>query len=194
MIREFLRAAATDLPKVQRMLREGVANVNEADRDGYTALWIDLRNSQFRAARWLVESGGADVHNPYIWSILEPIVNFHDNAAKDAELVGFLHVLLLRSDPPYNFGNRSRPRWRKLLQEGKQLRLQLPAYLAQRRALLDTHSPLIAPLCALVNDYMELTTTEELWATGLGTGFYNFSLHCSTTHMQERIMSIRHAP
>jgi hypothetical protein len=55
-----------------------------------------------------------------------------------------------------------------MLQEGGRLRARLPAYLVQRRALLDEHCPLIAPLRALVHGYEEPTTTEELWATGLG--------------------------
>jgi hypothetical protein len=39
----------------------------------------------------------------------------------------------------------------------------------RRRALLDAYCPLLLPpLRALVHTYMELTTTEELWGTGLG--------------------------
>jgi hypothetical protein len=41
-----------------------------------------------------------------------------------------------------------------IVEEGARLRAGLPAYLAQRRAL--------------VSSYEEPTTTEELWATGLG--------------------------
>jgi hypothetical protein len=53
--------------------------------------------------------------------------------------------------------------------EGARLKAALPAYLAQRRALLDPHCPLIAPLRDLVRGYdPERTTTEVLWATGLG--------------------------
>jgi hypothetical protein len=56
----------------------------------------------------------------------------------------------------------------RLVQEGAWLRARLSAYLAQRRALLDAHCPLLAPLRAIVIGYQEPTTTEELWATGLG--------------------------
>jgi hypothetical protein len=57
-----------------------------------------------------------------------------------------------------------------MVQEGARLRARLPAYLVRRQALLDAHCPvLLPPLLALVHGYMELTTTEELWATGLGT-------------------------
>jgi hypothetical protein len=57
----------------------------------------------------------------------------------------------------------------RVVQEGARLRARLPAYLARRRALLDAHcSALLPPLRALVHSYMDLTTTEELWATGPG--------------------------
>jgi hypothetical protein len=56
-----------------------------------------------------------------------------------------------------------------VVEEGARLRAALPAYLVPRRALLDAHCPLIPPLLALVRGYdPEPTTTEELWATGLG--------------------------
>jgi hypothetical protein len=55
-------------------------------------------------------------------------------------------------------------------QEGAQLLARFPAYLAQRRAVLDECSTsLITPLQAIVGGYMELATTEQIWATGLGT-------------------------
>jgi hypothetical protein len=52
--------------------------------------------------------------------------------------------------------------------DGVRLRARLPAYLAQRRALLDAHCPLLPPLQDLVHGYEEPTTTDEIWATGLG--------------------------
>jgi hypothetical protein len=51
----------------------------------------------------------------------------------------------------------------RLVQEGARLRARLPAYLAQRRTLLDAHFPLLAPLRAIVTGY------QEPIATGLGT-------------------------
>jgi hypothetical protein len=53
-----------------------------------------------------------------------------------------------------------------VIQEGARLRAQLPAYLAQRRALVHTHCPLPAPLQAIVSAYQERTTTEELGPRG----------------------------
>jgi hypothetical protein len=55
-----------------------------------------------------------------------------------------------------------------VVQEGARVRARLPAYLAQRRALLDAHCPLIAPLQDLVHGYEMPPTTDELWPTGLG--------------------------
>jgi hypothetical protein len=56
----------------------------------------------------------------------------------------------------------------QVLQEGARLRERLPAYLAQRRNLLEIHCPLIPPLQATVSAYEKPTTTDELWATGTG--------------------------
>jgi hypothetical protein len=54
-----------------------------------------------------------------------------------------------------------------MVKEGMRLRAGFPAYLTQRRALLDEHCPLIAPLRALISEYEVPTTTEKLWAAGL---------------------------
>jgi hypothetical protein len=58
-------------------------------------------------------------------------------------------------------GNRA---W-QLVKDGARIRSNFPAYLARRRALLDAHCPMIAPLRAIVNGYETPTTTDELWAT-----------------------------
>jgi hypothetical protein len=59
-------------------------------------------------------------------------------------------------------------KYSNIVRGGAKLRAGLPAYLAKRRAVLDAHSPLIRPLQKLVHDYETPTTTDELWATGLG--------------------------
>jgi hypothetical protein len=57
----------------------------------------------------------------------------------------------------------------RVVQEGARLRARLPAYFLRRRALLDAHCPLLLlPLRDLMHGYMEVITTEEFWATGLG--------------------------
>jgi hypothetical protein len=56
-----------------------------------------------------------------------------------------------------------------VVEQRGQLRAQLPTYFVRRRAPLEAHCPaLLPPLQAFVHGYMELTTTEELWDTGLG--------------------------
>jgi hypothetical protein len=74
--------------------------------------------------------------------------------------------MLLHGDPPADYA--SGMKGERLVEEGRRLRARIPAYLVQRRALLDEHCPLIAPLRAVVSGNEEPTTTEELWATGLG--------------------------
>jgi hypothetical protein len=77
--------------------------------------------------------------------------------------------MVLRRAPSDAFVAQLRPERVRVVEEGARLRTALPAYLAQRRVLLDAHCPLIAPLLALVRDYdPEPTTAEELLATGLG--------------------------
>jgi hypothetical protein len=93
-------------------------------------------------------------------------------------------VVLLSSAPDGHFSDRFPPNIdpehiakrlselvlpERVIQEGLRLRARLPAYLVRRRALLDAHCSILPPLRALVHGYMELTTTEEIWATGLGT-------------------------
>jgi hypothetical protein len=86
--------------------------------------------------------------------------------------ISLLRAMLVRDDPPFEFEvrlllNGGPEEHAQMVCEGMQLRAQLPAYLAQRRALLDAHCFLLPQLQALVRSYEE-PTTEELWATGLG--------------------------
>jgi hypothetical protein len=86
-----------------------------------------------------------------------------------AEVTALLRVTVLKGDPPVDLVARLRPEHARVVEEGARLGAALPAYLARRRALLDAHCPLIAPLLDLVRGYdPEPTTKEELWATGLG--------------------------
>jgi hypothetical protein len=78
--------------------------------------------------------------------------------------------MVVKGDPPINLvALMEQTEHARVVEEGARLRAALPAYLARRRALLNDHCPLIPPLLALVREYdPEPTTTEELWATGLG--------------------------
>jgi hypothetical protein len=75
--------------------------------------------------------------------------------------------MALRASPPATFEARLSPAHAQIVREGARLREGLPAYLVQRRALLDEHCPLLTPLRALVYGYEEPTTAEDIWATGI---------------------------
>jgi hypothetical protein len=84
-------------------------------------------------------------------------------------LTAMLCVMVLYGGPPESLAQDLVPPFQQIVQDGARLRARLPAYLAQRRALLDAHCPLLPPLLNLVaHGYEEPTTTGELWATGLG--------------------------
>jgi hypothetical protein len=109
----------------------------------------------------------------YLFSVRDPD-EAEDADDPKAEVTALLRVLVVRGAPPAAFMDELRqPEFKRVVEEGARLRQTLPAYLARRRALLDAHCPLIPPLLALVRGYdPEPTTTEELWATGLGTPPY----------------------
>jgi hypothetical protein len=79
-----------------------------------------------------------------------------------------LRVMLLHGGPPDSLTAELAPPFQRIVQDGARLRARLPAYLAQRRALLGANCPLLPPLHDLVHGYEMPTTTDELWATGLG--------------------------
>jgi hypothetical protein len=125
---------------VQYLLEEADANMDDSNFDGNT-VWDMLRRH------------------------LEEAVAYSGEGADPLALTGLLRVLVLRGAPPPAVVALLSPEPARVVQEGAQLRARLPAYLVRRRALLDAHCPvLLPPLRALVHSYMELTTTEELWA------------------------------
>jgi hypothetical protein len=83
-------------------------------------------------------------------------------------LTAMLRVMVLHGGPPPSLTQDLAPPFQQIVRDGARLRARLPAYLAQRRALLDAHCPLLPPLRDLVHGYEVPTTTDELWATGLG--------------------------
>jgi hypothetical protein len=167
-------AAAGDLPYVQLILRlEGLASFLETEEDRAKAILMAqyeaVKFSQFSTAQWLLEyeEGPRSLsfqnsHDTHFWDMM--LAKYDASAAATS----LLRVMLLLSDPSaYSLSLHSIEL--PLLEEGTRLRVRLPAYLAQRRALLDEHCPLIAPLLSMVSAYEVPTTTDELWATGLGT-------------------------
>jgi hypothetical protein len=172
---EFLLAvAAGDLARAQRLLRDGIASGLETNEHGEDALCIAIIKYEFSTALWLVEFGGADmflsVRGESIWFfILDVMNNYGLRAPERNSALDLLRAMLLRGDAPCGIACWSPSRnWKLMIREGVRLRERLPAYILQRRALLDAHCPLIAPLRALVSEDGVPTTTAELWATGLG--------------------------
>jgi hypothetical protein len=107
---------------------------------------------------------------------------FHPWADLDAELAALLRVMVLKRAPSKRWVGQMRPKYKRVVKEGARLRAALPAYLARRRALLDAHCPLIAPLRDLIREYdPEPTTTEELRAAGLGVARQRIRRPCPET-------------
>jgi hypothetical protein len=112
-----------------------------------------------------------------VWNLL--IVHLEEAHRKGevenglAALTGLLRVLVLRNAPPPALVTLLSPEPARVVQEGARLRARLPAYLAHRRAYLDLRCPRISVLPgvlrALIYIFEGPVTTEELWATGLGT-------------------------
>jgi hypothetical protein len=84
-----------------------------------------------------------------------------------SNVVALLWVMVLQGLSQSWLTTALAPEYVRILHEGVRLRARLPRSLAQRRALLDAHCPITAPLRALVYGYDIPTTTEELWDTGL---------------------------
>jgi hypothetical protein len=157
-----------------RCLVELGAEVGAADTDGNTALFVSALNGHY-----LLEDAGAimDDVNTYEVTIYDLLVEHFDAVPRGDEaeadlpaLIGLLRFLVLHDAPLPALVALLSSEPARVVQEGARLRAQLPAFLVERRALLDAHCPvLLAPHRDLVHGYMELTTTEELWATGLGT-------------------------
>jgi hypothetical protein len=166
-----------------RCLIEAGARIGAVDSNNETALLESARDGHYATMQYLLEEAGAnmaDVNNDKetAWDLL--ILHLEEIADDDSDddeeeydhsaLTGLLRVMVLRSAPPLTLVALLSLEPTCVVQEGARLLARLPAYLVRRRALLDAHcSVLLPPLQALVHSYMELTTTEELWATGLGT-------------------------
>jgi hypothetical protein len=161
------------------LLREGGSDVGEADAYGSTDLIIAAFGGQLELVPWLVEHGGANIANiadydgTTVWDELERHLVNDDGEDLDPDydataVTVLLRVMVLRDAPPAELITRLSPEHARVVQDGARLRAQFPAYLGQRHVLLDMHCPLIAPLQDLVHGFEVPTTTDELWATGLG--------------------------
>jgi cellobiose-specific phosphotransferase system component IIA len=179
----ILAASFGQLETVKWLLEEGGASIEEANHRGRTALLAAANCGELATVQYLLEHGGADIGDTLrdgdtIWDLLEeylieggrvPDRHGDEPYVYDATaVISLLRVMVLRGAPPAELTARLSPEHAQVVKYGARLRTGLPAYLARRRVLLDAHCPLIPPLRALVHGYEEPTTTDELWATGLG--------------------------
>jgi hypothetical protein len=171
-------AASRGYLAVVQCLVELGAEVGAVNDIGDTALLVSASYGRYETTKFLVEHWSAKIESvnnsgETVWDML--IEQFEEPIEEDKEeddlaaLIALLRVLVLRDAPPPALLALLSPEPARVVQEGARLRARLPAYLLRRRALLYAQCPvLLPPLQALVHGYMELTTTEELWATGLG--------------------------
>jgi hypothetical protein len=178
----ILAAQYGRLETVEWLLKEGGSHIGEANHHSCTAMLHAAYFGMLEIVAWLLEHGGAniadvDIEGRTVWNILEEhLVEDEEGSGDDDEdpvydatmVTALLRVMVLRGAPPAELTACLAPEHAQGVHEGARLRARLPAYLAKRRALLDTHCPLIAPLQDLVHGYEIPTTTDELWATGLG--------------------------
>jgi hypothetical protein len=161
-----------DLERLKELV-EGGANLEESG--GKTALMLACLNFRFEIVTYLLEQG-ADVRAGWRDGGLPDMLKDAYTINGDGEYVpnrdtvkvtAMLRVLVLHGDPPESLTADLAEPLQWIVQDGARLRARLPAYLAQRRALLAAHCPLQALLWDLVHSYEKPTTTDELWATGL---------------------------
>jgi hypothetical protein len=165
---------------VARYLVEAGVEAGGVATNGDTALLVSSRYGSYATMQYLLEEAGASMHvvnndGETVWGMMtghlgdRSVVKRSDPAA----LTGLLRVLVLRGAPPPALVALLSPEPARVVQEGAWLRARLLAYLAHRRAYLDSRCPRISllpgVLRALIYGFEGPATTEELWATGLGT-------------------------
>jgi hypothetical protein len=152
---------------VQWLLEYGGAQITDTDNEG-ASVWtveLNLDKSLGNSLQVMLISAYAKDDNGEYVSIDGDYTQTEDTL----EMTAMLRVMLLHGAPPESLTKELAPPFQRTVQDGGRLRARLPAYMAQRRALLDAHCPLLPPLRNLVHGYEEPTTTDELWATGLGS-------------------------
>jgi hypothetical protein len=157
---------------VEWLLTVGDANISEASIHGYTAWHVLLCPAtwtvRMRTVQWLLEIEHTNFDGETARDILQKELTDSDHKLRcydSATKTALLRVVLLPEVPPPELVVRMLDKGIRIAREGSRLRAVLPTYLAHRRALLDAHCPLIAPLRDLVHGYEDPTTTTKLWAT-----------------------------
>jgi hypothetical protein len=166
---------------VVQCLVELSAEIGAIDIFGDTAFLVSALNGRFKIVQYLLDEAGANMDDvnsdgENIWDMLmRHFEELEDDGEEDPDPMartGLLRVLVLRGAPPPALVALLSPESARVVQEGARLRARLPAYLAHRRAYLDSRCPRISllpgVLRALIYGFEGPATTEELWATGLG--------------------------
>jgi hypothetical protein len=157
-------AATTGRTAVVRCLIQLGADVEAMNAQGNTAFFISARFSFCATMQCLLEDAGANMndekHNgETVWDVLiRHLIDVErgdfwemNPATQAAALLSFLRVLVLRGAPPSALVALLSPKPARVVQEGARLRAQLPAYLVQRRALLDSCCcPRSGPRCTAI--------------------------------------------
>jgi hypothetical protein len=163
------------LLKVQELLaaESGLVSLQARTPKGQTVLHIAALGGRFATVQWLLEFGGLDVaerddYGMDVWELLAR--HLLRRVESDATaLTALLRVMVFRSAPFPELIEMLSPENAQVIRDGERLRAGLPTYILQRLAILDAHCPLpVKELRALVGGYDALTTTNEIWATGLG--------------------------
>jgi ankyrin repeat protein len=170
----ILVASAGQLDTVKWLLRVGGSNIGEASTD-CTALICAAICGKLETVQYLLEHEGADIEDTLdegtkIWAFLarcvvrgQRIHEYDEPYVYDATAVtSLIRVIVLRGVPPVALAARLSPEHMQVAEDGARLRAWLPAYLAQRRALLDANCQLLPPLRKLVHGYEAPTTMDEL--------------------------------
>jgi hypothetical protein len=154
---------------VQWLLEHGGAQITDTNNEG-DSVWTVHREISLQDL--LIDTYTKEDDGKYVTIDGEYVP---DGTIYDGQYVrdivainAMLRVMVLHGAPPEYLTAKLAPPFQRILQDGARLRARLPAYLLQRRALLDAHCPLLPPLLNLIHGYEEPTTTDELWATGLG--------------------------
>jgi hypothetical protein len=172
-------AAYGRISTLEWLLSEGGSKICERDHNGRSAVLYAAEFGKLLAVQCLLERGASitekDNSGYSLWYLV--LRRFLVSSGRDGDVRGvrdaaavtaLLRFMLLRGAHPPEMADELSPEHARLVQEGARLRDRLPAYLAQRRALLHENCPLITPLLAIVQEYVNLIDTEEVWSTGLG--------------------------
>jgi hypothetical protein len=145
------------------LLEYGGAQITDTNNAG-DLVWTVHRQDDLSLRDLLIIAYAKDNDGDYV-----SIDGEYTQTEAAVETTDLLRAMVLHGGPPESLTADLAPLLQRIVQDGARLRTRLPAYMAQRRALLVAHSPLLPPFQDLVHGYEEPTTTDELWATGLGT-------------------------